>query len=292
MNGATVLRHLDLNIDGLRVRISSNYAPFIRDLRTVAAPLRVQEPLASPDLHYTALRVEGESPPLGVAGSATCFRLDRDRTNVCSTGEPLALLGTLHLDIFDQWRARLGDLLIHGCAVGYGERALLFCGTQSTGKTTLITHLINCGASYLTDDFALIEPETLQIKPVLGPIQLKQPLFPFDHRRLKLYSCKSGPLYYAIPQPSVIPHPGQRFTIQALIFPEYSVERDVALLPLTPAQGAFELMSHSYNQPMLGARGFEIVTRLAQAVPAFRLYHSDLDQTRKVLQSLVTPSVS
>lgn len=292
MNGAAVLRHLDLNIDGLRVRISSNYAPFIRDLRVVAAPLRVagsatlsgvQEPLDSSDLHYTALRVEGESPS---------FQLDRDGTDVWSTDEPLALLGTLHLDIFNQWRARLDDLLIHGCAVGYNERALLFCGTQSTGKTTLITYLINCGYSYLTDDFALIEPATLRLRPVPGPIQLKQPFFPFDHRRLKLYSCKSGPLYYAIPQPPVIPHPDQRFTIQALIFPEYSVERDVALLPLTRGQGAFELMNHSYNQPILGARGFEIVTRLADAVPAFHLYHSDLEQTRRVLQPLAASPVS
>jgi hypothetical protein len=140
MNAATILRHLDLQIDTLRVRISSNYAPFIRDLRVVAAPLRVRESRDSPDLHYTALCVERQ--PLS-------FQLDRNGATVCTTHKPLGLLGSMHLDVFNQWRAGLEELLIHGCSVGYGERALLFCGTRSTGKTTLITSLINRG--YLPD---------------------------------------------------------------------------------------------------------------------------------------------
>ncbi len=278
MNAATVLRHLDLQIDTLRVRISSNYAPFLRDLRVVVAPLRVRETRDSPDLHYTAL-CDGARP--------LSFQLDRDGAPVCSTHEPLALLGSLHLDIFNHWRAGLDELLIHGCAVGYDERALLFCGTRSTGKTTLITWLINRGYSYLTDDFALIDTETMQIKPILGPIQLKKPLFPFNDRRLNLYECKSGSLYYAIPQPPAIPPPNRRFKIDALIFPEYSTERGVDLISLTPGQGAFELMNNSYNQPKLGARGFEIVARIAETVPAFRLYHNDLEQTLTALESRI-----
>jgi hypothetical protein len=122
---------------------------------------------------------------------------------------------------------------------------------------------------------------------MLGPIQLKGPLFPFDDRRLRLYACKSGSLYYAIPQSPATPPPNSRFKIAALIFPEYSADRGVDLVSLTPGQGAFELMNNSYNQPKLGVRGFEIVARLAETVPAFRLYHNNLEQTLTALESRI-----
>ena len=117
----------------MRIRISSNFAPFIRDLRVLTAPLRSQASNRLADLSYLALRSEG---------SQHSFRLERSGVVVRLTEKPLALLGSLHWDVFNEWRARLrSELLIHGCAVGREGKALLFIGTRNTGKTTVSTYL-------------------------------------------------------------------------------------------------------------------------------------------------------
>lgn len=53
---------------------------------------------------------------------------------------------------------RLPDLVaIHAGAVAFDERVVLLPGSTQTGKTHLVTALLSAGATYLSDEFALID---------------------------------------------------------------------------------------------------------------------------------------
>lgn len=48
-------------------------------------------------------------------------------------------------------------VFVHAGAVAWGGRALLLPGESGSGKTTLVTELVRLGATYLSDDYAVLD---------------------------------------------------------------------------------------------------------------------------------------
>ena len=48
-------------------------------------------------------------------------------------------------------------LFLHAGAVAWGGRAILFPGRSHTGKSTLVRTLVSAGATYLSDEFAVLD---------------------------------------------------------------------------------------------------------------------------------------
>lgn len=62
---------------------------------------------------------------------------------------------------------------LHGGAVAHKGCAYLFLGATTSGKTTLISYLVNNGFSYITDDCILMNRETFAISPCTTPLHLR-----------------------------------------------------------------------------------------------------------------------
>lgn len=66
----------------------------------------------------------------------------------------------IHFPIFVLLRERLGWVLVHASAVARGNEALVFCGLNKVGKSTLAMHLCQAGGySFMTDNFLLAGPQ-------------------------------------------------------------------------------------------------------------------------------------
>lgn len=52
-------------------------------------------------------------------------------------------------------------VFIHAGAVGHEGRAIVIPGNSFSGKTTLVAALVRAGASYYSDEFAVVDPEGL-----------------------------------------------------------------------------------------------------------------------------------
>lgn len=63
---------------------------------------------------------------------------------------------------------------LHGAAVEYHGKAIVFLGATTTGKTTLTAYLTQNGFGYLTDDCVLIDRSDLTVHPVTTPIHLRE----------------------------------------------------------------------------------------------------------------------
>lgn len=68
-----------------------------------------------------------------------------------------------HLELLTAFLAR-GHLFVHAGVVGWQGRAIIIPGRTFSGKTTLVKALIEAGASYYSDEYAIFD-ETGQVHP-------------------------------------------------------------------------------------------------------------------------------
>ena len=136
-----------LEIDGvgdLLAGVASHLPPFYDDQQPVVGAVRL-----FPEAGGYALEVDGERPSRFVPAYPTLL----DVANV------------LGLTVVE----RLPDLVaVHAGAVAIDGRALLLPGSTQTGKTLLVTALLERGATYLSDEFALLDEHGRVHAPVNG----------------------------------------------------------------------------------------------------------------------------
>jgi hypothetical protein len=75
----------------------------------------------------------------------------------------------LTLHIAEASRQRM---FVRAGVVGWGDRALLILGKAGSGKTTLLSRLVSAGATYYSDQFAVVD-KAGRIYPYACPLQIK-----------------------------------------------------------------------------------------------------------------------
>ena len=80
-----------------------------------------------------------------------------------------ALERDLHLFIGEMARGRV---FVHAGAVGWKNRAILLPGLTFTGKSTLVAELVRGGATYYSDEFAVLDSEGF-LHPFARPLSLR-----------------------------------------------------------------------------------------------------------------------
>jgi hypothetical protein len=63
-------------------------------------------------------------------------------------------------------------VFVHAGAVGYNGRAILIPGMSFSGKTTLVAELVRAGATYYSDEYAVIDEEGL-VHPYAKPLSMR-----------------------------------------------------------------------------------------------------------------------
>jgi hypothetical protein len=63
-------------------------------------------------------------------------------------------------------------IFVHAGVVGHGGHAIVLPGTSFSGKTTLVAELVRAGASYYSDEFAVLDGEGL-VHPYPKPLSIR-----------------------------------------------------------------------------------------------------------------------
>jgi hypothetical protein len=63
-------------------------------------------------------------------------------------------------------------VFVHAGVVGWNGRAILIPGTSFSGKTTLVEHLIRAGATYYSDEYAVLD-ERGRVHPYARPLGIR-----------------------------------------------------------------------------------------------------------------------
>ena len=121
-------------------------------------------------------------------------------------------------------------VFLHAGVVAWEDRALLLPGTSHAGKSTLVAELVRAGATYYSDEFALLDSEG-RVHPFTRDIRMRRPGAP-DQVPLPLKQLDgragTGPL-----------------RVSMVVFAEFAEHARWAPEAVTPGRAVLELLLHS-----------------------------------------------
>jgi len=191
-------------------------------------------------------------------------------------------------------------LIIHAGVVARGERCALIPGRPGAGKSTLCAALVAAGWRLLSDEMALIDPETGRIWPVPRPVSLKNESIAIIRERAP--DMHLGPVVTDTHKGTVTHLRAPADSVAAadrparpawVVYPAYEPGVPLGVEPVESCRSVIALAEDSYNFPLLGSRGFHVLTDLAQSSASYRLRYSSLDETIAWFDALAaTPEAS
>ena len=199
-------------------------------------------------------------------------------------------LANLFWQVNTQTIRQSGDfLLIHAGAVSTpaGE-GILLPSVSGGGKTTLVTALVRRGFSYLSDEGGAVDPVSRELYPYHRPLSLKE-----GHAHLFPDLCeRANGSDWAVGQRWIHPEDvrpgavGGPCPIRFVIAHQYRPGTPTEITPLTPAQGAMELLTNALNLPRYRSRALPLVADVARRARSYRLVSGNLEEAVQTIIEL------
>jgi len=191
-----------------------------------------------------------------------------------------------------------GYLQIHAAVMCYNGVGVVFPGSPGQGKSTLAAGLLARGWAYLSDEFALIDPQTQLLTPYPKALCIKEGSFgvvrdmglPIDLSRVHYKGAKGRVVML---DPLAVRHDAisEPCRIGAVVFPQYGQGKSAVMEPISRAQAVFELVRVSFNFAKFRQRGFDLLVDVVRQARCFQLRTDDLTKTGELLESyLKNPS--
>lgn len=178
-----------------------------------------------------------------------------------------------------------GWLITHAAVLARGNDAVLMPAPPGSGKSTLCAALMHQGWRLLSDEMALLEPDSGMLVPSPRAISLKNASIDLIARRHP--KAVLGPLAHdtqkgtvahlrvdddSVRQARVLARPAW------VVFPTYQAGATLRVQTVPKSQALVSLASNSFNQHVHGRRGFDALADLIERCRVFELGYSDLDE--------------
>jgi hypothetical protein len=193
----------------------------------------------------------------------------------------------LEKDITIEIQRRRPDLLfLHGAAVEWRGAAVVLAADSGSGKSTTTWALLHHGFRYLSDELAVIDPDTLRVFAYPHAVCLKQPPPPpygLPAATLRLGRTTHVPVT-ALPAPLADdPLPlGAVFLIRH--DPDLITPR---LRRLGAAEASARIYVNALNALAHADRGLDAALQIAGHVPCFALSTGELGETCEIIRSAI-----
>jgi HprK-related kinase A len=188
-------------------------------------------------------------------------------------------------------------LIIHGATVERNGYAAILAAPPGSGKSTLCAALVSRGWRLLTDELTLVSPVSGLIAALARPISLKNNAIdvlreyaPQEVFGSKIHNTVKGTIAHMRPPAESVTRMHDAATPAWLIFPKFQAGAPTSTTALAEGQAFIRLSSGLVNYPVLGALGFEALTRLIDHTDAFNFTYSDLDEAMAWFNDLQPPS--
>ena len=160
-------------------------------------------------------------------------------------------------------------VFLHAGVVAWEDRALLLPGQSHAGKSTLVAELVRAGATYYSDEFALLDSEG-RVHPFSRDIRMRQPGAP-DQVPLPLEHLGgrtgTGPL-----------------EVSMVVFTEFGEGARWVPEAVTPCRAVLELLLHSTPVQRTPARTLDTLSAMVRHATAWK---SQRGEAVRVARSLL-----
>lgn len=170
------------------------------------------------------------------------------------------------LDAFDtHLRAAFAEcsrkkLFVHAGVVGWKGKAIIFPGKSFAGKTTLIAELVKAGATYFSDEYAVLD-ETGHVHPFAKPLSLRETR---ASRQRETTVETLGGVAATKPLP-----------VGLVVMTQYSGHARWNPETLTPRESALEIMAHTIAARRWPALALSVIGAVVDRSPVIRSDRGD-----------------
>lgn len=210
-------------------------------------------------------------------------------------GETATAGGLVHSLLWDVHKQAVasarGALALHAGAVAWRGAGVVLPGTTGSGKTTLVTGLIRAGFDYLSDEAALIEPQSGWLFPFPKSLTLR----PESLRLLPELTEKLAPelawntrLRYHLSADAVRANVlGGPCMVRYVIMPTYTPGSQIRLVPISRAATLINLSKNTFNLNLFGRVGVAVLADVVRGAECFQMQVGDLESAVDAVKTLV-----
>jgi HprK-related kinase A len=216
----------------------------------------------------------------------------------CDQQEPFKPLSFQKAYAFLEWGMNwtvagneVQHVIIHSAVLAKGNKAILFPAPPGSGKSTLTAYLAHNGWRLLSDEMALIIPNTKTVVPFVRPICLKnqsidiaKSLFPDGKFSNIARDTHKGDVIHLSPPESSWDSQTETAELVGVVFPNYRANQDLQIYQLDKTQAFMQLVENAFNYSVLRGTAFNTLTQVIEGVQTFEIFHSDLAQVADFLE--------
>jgi HprK-related kinase A len=181
-------------------------------------------------------------------------------------------------------------LTLHASGVERNGHSIIMPGESGSGKSTLAAGLGYRGWRFLSDEFALIAPDTLTHHAYPRPTSLKNEAIEamkawIDPVRFSknFPGTQKGNICYLRPDINSIKHMHKTAVPKLIVFPAFSHDHPPELAPMSASEAMVRMVAGSANYDKLGEDGFNCLTKLVKHCPAYWLSYRTFDEADMLL---------
>lgn len=219
-----------------------------------------------------------------VTGSAERLMVRRDGTEVAVARSQAALREVLLAEINAAAIEHLeGSVGFHAGAVAFPAGVVVLPGHSNAGKSTLVTHLLQRGHGYLTDEVAALQLTSRQVTPFPKSVCV-------DPGAHALFSELAPPsqgdwhTWHVDPQTIGPGQLGAMGDVAAFVFPRFEAGHPVVMDRLSRSDALVALLENSFDFAATGAKGAALLLEIAAEVPCYTLCHGGQPEHLAVLE--------
>jgi hypothetical protein len=187
-------------------------------------------------------------------------------------------------------------LSVHAGVVAVGEQCVLLPAIAGSGKTTLTAALVKAGATYFSDEMALLGGPAMAVTPVPLSLTIKdgsaeplRALYPEIETLTRHVREDFVPVRYLPPPAASLPMPGVTAHAQWMVFPTYSGRATTSLQPIDRPVALRRLLDESYFPPKkVTKQNVEYLVRWMRTVDCYELPFSSLAQAVELIKALTS----
>jgi HprK-related kinase A len=171
--------------------------------------------------------------------------------------------------------------------------AVMLPAPSGSGKSTLCAALAFRGWRLLSDELAVVQPDTGELIPLPRPISLKnhsieviRAYAPEAAFGAAVCDTNKGTVCHVRPPVDALTKAHQRARPRWFVFPKYSAGAPAVLKPLSRAATFMALLGQTFNYHIHGRQGFAILAALNEGCEGFEFTYSELDDAVRVFDQL------
>lgn len=185
-------------------------------------------------------------------------------------------------------------LMIHSAVVARGAGAILLPAPPGSGKSTLCAALNHSGWRVLSDELAIIDPLDLNLVPVPRPVSLKNASIDVIRQFAPeavfgpvIHDTSKGTVAHVRPTVESILRQDEKSPARWIVFPKFEKGATTRLETLSRARALVRLVDNSFNFPVYGRKGFELLAEMVRKCDCYELTFGSLEEALPLLNALL-----